>query len=162
MLRVRDLMVLAGVVLLGVFVQVLLVAAEIRETPIKGAEAFAGLYYRLDPAMTGRMCQDLAAQEELVDRLIHDRTQEAQARGVGLNYMKFQLFHVRTSLLSQEADKAQVHLTAERKRAIHPTFAYFAKILNIAGTYPVEATLDLVREEGRWKVCGNPFGMAAQ
>jgi len=106
MLRVRDLMVLAGVVLLGVFVQVLLVAAEIRETPIKGAEAFAGLYYRLDPAMTDRMCQDLAAQEELVDRLIHDRTQEAQARGVGLNYMKFQLFHLRTSLLSQEADKA--------------------------------------------------------
>ena len=44
----------------------------------------------------------------------------------------------------------------ERKRAIHPAFAYFAKILNIAGTYPVEATLDLVREDGRWKVCGNP------
>jgi hypothetical protein len=162
MMRVRDLMVLAGVVLLGVCVQVLMVSAEIRETPLKGAEAFACLYYRLDPAMSGRMCQDLAARDDLVDQLIYRQGQEARARGVGLNYMKFQLFHVETQVLGQEGDSAQVRLTAERKRAIHPVFAYFAKALDIAGTYPVDETFDLVREEGRWKVCGNPFGMAAQ
>jgi hypothetical protein len=162
MMRVRDLMVLTGVVLLGVCVQVLMVSAEIRETPVKGAEAFACLYYRLDPAMTERMCQELAAREDLVDDLIYGQDQEARARGVGLNYMKFQLFHVQASVLSHEGDAAQVRLTAERKRAIHPAFAYFAKALDIAGTYHVDETFDLVREEGRWKVCGNPFGLVAQ
>jgi hypothetical protein len=35
-----------------------------------------------------------------------------------------------------------------------------AKLFFIGESRPVDEVLELVRENGTWKVCGNPFGLA--
>lgn len=149
----RDLSTIALIVLFGVFLQLLFVSAELKETPERAAVSFAKAYYRLDPDMRDRVCQQLLEDGDPVDALIHSAAVEARQRGFSPSYMKSQLFHVRTDVLSQDAETAQVQLLCERKKAIHPAFAYFAKMWHIGETYHEEAVIELVMEDGKWKVC---------
>jgi hypothetical protein len=154
-MKIRDYSTLALVVLLGVFVQVLLVAADCKETPLRAAEEFTRAFFKLDPAMTERMCGDLAADEEAVDTLIFDAAQVARARGFSPGYMRMQLFQVEAAVVAQDEQTAQVHLRSEMRRSIHPAFAAFAKLWNLGQAYHLDETLDLVKEEDQWKVCGH-------
>ncbi len=152
-MKIRDYSLLVVVVLLGVFVQVLLVAADWKETPVRAAEEFTRAFFKLDPAMTERMCADLAADEAAVDTLIHDAAVRARARGFSPGYLRMQLFHVEATVLAQEAQTAQVHLNSEMRRSIHPVFAVFAKMWGLGKAYHLDETLDLVKEGNQWKVC---------
>lgn len=150
----RDLSTIALVLLFAVFLQLILVAAELKETPDRAAVAFAKAYYRLDPDMTDRVCQDVLESGDPVGTLIYDAEIEAQQRGFSPSYMRSQLFNVRTSILEQDEATAKVNLIWERKKSIHPAFAYFAKIWGIGETHHEDKVMDLVLEEGEWKVCG--------
>ncbi len=152
-MNIRDYALLALVVLLGVFVQVLLVAADGKETPGRAAEEFTRAFFKLDPAMTERMCADLAADKQAVDTLIHDTAVRARALGFSPGYMRMQLFHVEASVLAQDEQTAQVHLNSEMRRSIHPVFAAFAKMWNLGQAHQLDETLDLVKEGDQWKVC---------
>ncbi len=152
-MKIRDYALLALVVLLGVFVQVLLVTADSKETPGRAAEEFTRAFFKLDPAMTERMCADLAADAEAVDMLIHDVAQQARARGFSPGYMRMQLFGVQASVVEQDEQTAQVHLNSEMRRSIHPVFAAFAKMWGLGQAYQLDETLDLVKEGDQWKVC---------
>jgi hypothetical protein len=154
-MKIRDYSILALVVLLGVFVQVLLVAASCKETPVRAAEEFTRAFFKLDPVMTERMCGDLAADVEAVDNLIHDAAQRARARGFSPGYMRMQLFQVEATVLAQDEQTARVHLNSEMRRSIHPAFAYFARLWNLGEAYHLDETLDLVKEDDQWKVCGH-------
>ena len=154
-MKIRDYSILALVVLLGIFVQVLLVAASCKETPAGAAEEFTRAYFNLDPAMTERMCADLKADKEAVDSLIHAVHMRAQARGFSSGYMRMHLFQVESSVLAQDEQTAQVHLNSEMRRNIHPTFAIFAKMWGLGESYHLDETLDLVKEGDQWKVCGH-------
>lgn len=150
----RDLSTIALVLLFAVFLQLIFVSAELKETPDRAAVAFAKAYYRLDPDMADRVCREVIENGDPVDTLIYNSATEAKQRGFGPAYMKSQLFKVRTSILEQNEATAQVNLVWERKKAIHPAFAYFAKMWDIGKTYHEEKNIDLVLEEGKWKVCG--------
>ena len=152
-MKTRDYMTLALVVLLGVCVQGILVAADSRETPVRAAEEFTRAFFKLDPAMTERMCADLAADKASVDNLIHDTAIEARNRGFSPGYMRMQLFQIEASVLAQDEQTAQVHLSSEMRRSIHPAFAAFAKMWNLGKTYHLDETMDLVKEGDQWKVC---------
>jgi hypothetical protein len=154
-MKIRDYSILALVVLLGVFVQVLLVAADCKETPVRAAEEFTRAFFKLDPAMAERMCGDLAADEEALDNLIHDAAVQARARGFSPGYMRMQLFQVEAAVLAQDEQTAQVHLRSEMRRSIHPAFAAFAKMWNLGKAHHLDETLDLVKEGDQWKVCGH-------
>ena len=45
------------------------------------------------------------------------------------------------------------------KRAIHPVFAYFLRMWNMGATYHLDEVVDMVKEEGRWKVCGYDYAL---
>ena len=154
-MNIRDYSILALVVLLGVFVQVLLVAADHKETPGRAAEDFTRAFFKLDPAMTERMCADLAADEEAVDTLIHDAAERGRARGFSPGYMRMQLFHVETSVLAQDEQTAKIQLSSEMRRSIHPAFAAFAKMWGLGQAHHLDETLDLVKEGDQWKVCNH-------
>jgi len=57
----------------------------------------------------------------------------------------------------ENADTAVVTLKGERRRTINPVFGLVARWFFMGEVHPVEATLNLVKEGDRWKVCGQPF-----
>ncbi len=154
-MKIRDYMTLALVVLLGVCVQAILVAADSKETPARAAEEFTRAFFKLDPEMTERMCADLAADKASVDNLIHDMAIQARKRGFSPGYMRMQLFQVESSVLAQDEQTAQVHLNSEMRRSIHPVFAAFAKMWGLGEAYHLDETMDLVKEGDQWKVCNH-------
>ena len=68
------------------------------------------------------------------------------------------IYHVKTETLSQDDEAATIRLHGLRRTCIHPVFAYVAKLFRIGQTHAFEETLELTKEDGRWKVCGAPFG----
>ncbi len=157
--RFRNAIPLALVVLLGILVQVVFVAAETKDTPARAAIAFTKAFYKMSPSVTERMCSDLQDAEALVDDIFHAASNRAQARGFGAAYPRMQLFHVHAAVLAEDEASAQVQLTASMKRAIHPAFAFFLKIMNMGETYHLDEMVDLVNEDGKWKVCEFDFAM---
>ena len=154
-MKIRDYSILALVVLLGVFVQVILAAASCKETPARAAETFTRAFFNLDPAMTERMCADLTADKNAVDDLIHETSMLARKRGFSPGYMRMHLFQVESAVVAQDDQTAQVHLKSEMRRNIHPAFAVFAKMWGLGESFPLDETLDLVKEGDAWKVCGH-------
>ena len=152
-MKIRDYSILAVVVLLGIVVQVALVGMDSKETPGRTAQAFARSFFKLDPAMTDYMCADLAADEEAIDNLIHEASVTARARGFSPGFMRMQLFHLQASVLMQDDQNAQVQLSSEMRRSIHPAFAAFAKMWGLGESHHLNETLDLVKEGDQWKVC---------
>lgn len=141
---------LTVVVVLGILVQVLFVFADMQESPGKAAIAFTEAYYGFDKeGLTDRLCegQTVVNDVNVVDQYIHDAARKAEARGYRLGiYVKNSLYHVNTETIEETFDKARVHLTAERKSGLR---TFFSK----EDIHEVDATLDLVREGGKWKVC---------
>ncbi|HDI61046.1 MAG TPA: hypothetical protein ENF48_11965 [Desulfobacteraceae bacterium] len=151
------------VILAGILMQVLLIFADSRPMPHRTAIAFSKAYFQLDPAMGNFLCTDLRGDEEAdpVALLRERRFDEARERGFPSNMIRANLYHVdsRTEL-SEDGDQALVHITALRRTAINPVFAWVARLFSIGESHHLEETLELVKEEGTWKVCGNPFGLA--
>lgn len=154
----RILTLLLVVVLAG-FLQVLLVFADCRSTPSRTAVAFTKAYYRLDPSMGDWLCKELTRDPDssLVAAYLYRTAEEARGMGYDTDALKSTLYHIATETVSRDDASAQVRITAERKRATNPVFAWVAKLFFLGNTYEVDTTLDLVREDGRWKVCGQPF-----
>lgn len=151
------------VILAGIFLQVIFAMADSRSFPHRTALAFSKAYYALDPHMSRYLCEDLKANEDvdLVAEYRNSRFDEARERGLPMNYMKGALYHYETETrLGSDGKSAEVRLTALRRTAINPVFAWVAKLFFIGQNQPVEEVLELVKENGTWKVCGNPFGLA--
>jgi hypothetical protein len=151
------------VILAGILIQVILVFGDSQPLPHRTAIAFSKAYFQLDPHMGKFLCEDLRADEESdpVAALRNQRFDEARDRGLPLKAMKAALYHIESETeVSPDGNQAAVRITAERRMAINPVFAWVAKLFNIGGSQPVKETLELVREGGAWKVCGNPFGLA--
>jgi hypothetical protein len=75
--------------------------------------------------------------------------------------MKNKLYHIETRTLSKSDNEAQIRITGKRKISINPVYVIVAKLFNLSETYEVDATVDVVREDGKWKVCGNLFSLPA-
>ena len=151
-----------SIIILALILQGLLIIAEQRDTPDKAAVEFARAYFGLDPSMADRLCKELGSTEadDGVQGYLQRVNQEARSLGYGFDYMKQELYHVEAHTSFQGADKAQVRLTATRKRVINRVFGVVAEVFALTQAHRVETTIDLVREDGRWKVCGHPFALA--
>ncbi len=151
------------VILAGIFLQVVFALVDSRPMPHRTALAFSKAYFALDPQMEKYLCADLKADEDL-DRVAAYRTRrfdEARDRGLPFSAMRGALYHYDTETrLGPDGSSAAVRITAERRTAINPVFAWVAKLFFIGESRPVDEVLELVRENGTWKVCGNPFGLA--
>jgi hypothetical protein len=149
----------AIVIVIAAFLQVILVFADCRSTASRSAVAFTKAYYQLDPSMTDWLCSEITVEEggAPVADYLYRSAEQAREMGYSPAALKSTLYHVATRILSEDDATARVRVTAERKQASNPVFAWVAKIFFLGNTYEVDKTLDLVRENGRWKVCGAPF-----
>lgn len=151
-----------AVLCLALVVQVVAIFADTRDTPVKAAVGFAKAYFNVDPAMANYLCNEFIEQEDqnLVQDYIDQVADEARQSGFEPNYMRMRLFAVHTEVLSESESEAEVRITATARRNINPVFTIIAKLFYIGESHPVDETLSLIKEEGRWKVCGGAFSLA--
>lgn len=149
--------------LLGMFLQVILAYADTTDTPGKTAVNFSKAYFKLDPAMSKYLCDELTAAEETdaVSRFLNRARAEAGQRGFETRYLQSYLYEITTHTLSESGDRATVRLHCKRRKSIHPVYAIVAKMFHIGNTYTVDEVIHLIRENGKWKVCGEPFALTA-
>ncbi len=147
---------LAVTLVLAVFLQVVFAFADAKDTPQKAAVEFSKAYFMVDPAMSRRVCERLLGSDgvNLVNQIIEQKAREAREMGFSPEFMKCALFNVETEILSRDENNAKVRLTAVRKRNLNPIFTFIGRLFNLGTTYQVDQVLDMVREKGRWKVCG--------
>ena len=73
--------------------------------------------------------------------------------------MKNELYHIETEVLSQTDSDAKVRITGKRRVAINPVYSAVAKAFDIGGIYDVDETIHVIKEDGKWKVCGDLFSL---
>jgi hypothetical protein len=147
------------VLLLALFFQLVFIFADTRDTPGKAAAEFAKMYYQLDAAMSTRLCDELAQDEEnnVVAAYIQNMTKEASERGFDVSYMRNTLYNVQTHTLKKDASSAEIRITGEMKKGINPLFAYVGKLFFLGKTTPLDQTVNVIMEGGKWKVCEGFF-----
>jgi hypothetical protein len=152
---------ITGVVLViffGIILQLLLGMADTRSTPGKTAVEFTKAYFSLDASMSEYLCKELM-EEDVVDKHIKQVAQDAQVLGFKLNYMRSMLYHIETDIISEDESEAKIRITCERKRMINPVFTIIGKLFFIGETYEVDETLNIIKEDGKWKICGRAFSL---
>jgi len=147
------------VVFFGIILQLLLGMADTRSTPGKTAVEFTKAYFSLDASMSEYLCKELM-EEDVVDKHIKQVAQDAQVLGFKLNYMRSMLYHIKIDIISEDESEAKIRITCERKRMINPLFTVIGKLFFIGETYEVDETLNIIKEDGKWKVCDRAFSLS--
>lgn len=149
-------------VVVGLIFQASFLGVESKDSPQKAVVEFAKAYFKLDPSMAERICDEMKTIDDVdvVDQYIYQKTREGQERGLGKNYMKTKLYHIDTHTVSVAADSAQIRLTGKKRKSINPVYAIVAQIFMIGDAHEIEATFNVVKEDGRWKVCANPLNIS--
>ncbi len=153
--------IIISVLCLALVVQLALLYADSKATPAKTAVGFATAYFNLNPSMAGYLCNEFVEQEETnrVQDYINQVADRARQSGFEPNYMRMRLFGVHTEIVSLGETEAEVRITAKARRNINPVFTIIAKLFAIGESHPIDETLKLIKEDGRWKVCGNAFSL---
>lgn len=145
---------IALVILLGIALQVVFVFAEAKESPNKVAVEFAEAYFKFDPAMKHMLCSKLSDSQEkdYVANYIHESSMRAKDLGYNLSYLKTGLKDIKTNTLASDENSATIELKAKSKYALRTFFT--------GDKFEVYHKFDMIKEDGKWKVCGNPFFIA--
>ena len=148
-------------VIIFVVLQLAFLATDCRQTPLKVAEHFTRDYFYLDADMQKYLCQDLAADGEAVDNYLHQKYEEAAQRGLPTRYLRHMFTKLHFKTVHRDDTTVEMHVQGTTRVAINPVFMVIGKFFFIGEDYPVEASLNLVKEESGWRVCGAPFGLAS-
>lgn len=149
------------VICIGIVVQVLLIPLDCINKPYKTAVAFTEAYLKIDPSMANYLCEESKTVDDIdtVAQYVYDMTKQARDRGFDKSYLKSKLYHVMTHTTYLGDSEATVSISAERRTAINPVFALIAKLFHIGETRPFDETIEIVKENGKWKVCGSPLSL---
>jgi hypothetical protein len=134
--------------------QVAFLFADCVDSPNKAVVEFTSAYFKFDKAMSDRMCSEslVVDEDNMVNKYIYNALEKVRARGYRPFYMKDSLYHVATSTLEKKNyESAKIRLTCEVKAPVRHFFT--------GETRHLDEVFDVVYEAGKWKVCGNPFGM---
>lgn len=159
---------IAAVILIliaGSLVQVLFALADCQNTPNRAAAEFSKAYFQLDESMAEKICTERLTSDEdvdLVDKYVYLAAQEAKARGFKTSFMQNKLYDIETETISKTWTSAQIRITGKRRVAINPVYPMVTKLFNLGAIHEVDEVLDLVKEDGKWKVCGNFFTFPIQ
>ena len=149
----------AIVLILAVILQVALIAADHQQTPIRTAKEFTKDYFYLDPDMQDYLCESLAEEGTVVDNYLYAKRQEADQRGLPVTYLQKMFTTLHLTIEEQDEATATVHVSGTTRVAVNPVFMLVGKWFRIGDNYPVNATLELVKEKEGWRVCGAPFDL---
>ncbi len=144
----KNITSLVIVVLIGLLLEVGLIALDHSNTPSDAAVSFAKDYYELSPAMTDWLCDASS-----VDNYIYTSDTNAAERGYSSKCARYALSHIETKTEYLDHSDAVVHLTAHRRLDINPLYVYVAGIFKLGKTYDVDASFQLQYKDGRWRIC---------
>lgn len=149
------------VIIFGIFLQIIFVFGESKDTPNKAAVKFTEAYFKLDKSMSSYLCKNLTSSEEenIIEKFIYRNETEAAERGLTPDFMKSRLFNVETETKSKTDKEVTLKISGERIVAINPVYAVVAKLFHIGKVHRFEDEITMIKEEGRWKVCGKPFSL---
>ena len=152
---------LLAVICLGIVFQLLLIPLDCRNKPYTAAVAFTQAYLKIDPSMADYLCEESLSVDDIdtVAQYIYLMAKQARDRGFDKSYLKAKLYHIKTDTTYLGDTEAVVNLSAERRTAINPVFAWVARLFHIGGTYTFHTSLEVIKEDGRWKVCGAPLSL---
>jgi len=160
MAQMNKIAALILTLIIGISVQAFFVMIDCHTTPNLVAAEFSKAYFQLDRSMAEKICTERLTSSEdvdLVDKYIYLAAQEAKERGFNSNFVQYKFYNITTETLSKSWDNAQVRITGQRRVAINPVYPLVTKLFNLGATHEVDAIIDLVKEDGEWKVCGNFF-----
>jgi hypothetical protein len=159
--RSSKLITFASVVIVALFLQIVLIISDHHESPGKAAVEFSKAYFKLDKAMAERLCSEMTddGESEVVDDYLNRVADEARADGFDVSWMRMSLSHIEIETQMVDDNTAEVQITCNRRRSVNPVYGIVAKIFFLGETYKVAETLTLVKEDERWKVCGQPFAL---
>lgn len=153
----NKILTIVVVIMAAIVLQALFVWADGKDTPHRAAVEFSKAYFKLDNSMVDRLCteqqtvDDVDAVEQYIDHAING----IKARGFAESFAKSKLYAVETHTTYQGDDKAMVSLHGKRRTAVNPVYPIISKLFNLGETHEVEAQFNLVKEDGKWKVCDN-------
>jgi hypothetical protein len=152
---------IAAVIFVAFILQIVLIFADRHESPGKAAVDFSKAYFKLSTDMGEHLCSEITedGESDVVDDYLARVADQARSMGFDVSWMKMALSHIETEIQMMEDNVAEVRISGTRRRAVNPVFALVAKIFSLGETHHVEETLTLVKENNRWKVCGEPFGL---
>ena len=148
---------IALVIVLGFALQGIFAWADSKDTPYRAVVEFSKAYFTLDGSMADRLCeeQQFVDDVDVVEQYIHQAAESVKQRGFGKNFAKSKLSHIETHTEFKGDDQAVVTFEAVRRVAINPVYANVATVFDLNATYPVEAEINVIKENGKWKVCQN-------
>jgi hypothetical protein len=141
-----------------VVLQLVLIAADRRQTPVRTAEEFVRNYFCLDADMQEQLCTQIAGNAGAVEDHLRLKTADVVRRGFKPSYARRVFTKIHLDVLKQDETTAQIHVAGETRTSINRAMMIIGKWFHLGETYPVEMTLDLVKENGRWRVCGDALG----
>ena len=151
---------IVSVVVVGLVLQLFLGLMDSRQTPTKVAVAFTKAYFQLDRSMEDYLCDEFTAEDtDIVGTFINNVGDQARVVGYSLNFMRSRLFSVHTEILSETDSEVEIHISGTRTRNINPIFTVIGAIFRLGETHTFDEALRLVKENGRWKVCGKAFSL---
>ncbi|MGD9137099.1 MAG: hypothetical protein PVH42_10065 [Desulfobacterales bacterium] len=152
---------IAAVILIAFILQIVLILADRHESPGKAAVDFSKAYFKLSTDIREHLCSEITEDEEsdIIDDYLARVADQARSEGFDVSWMRMALSHIETEIQMMEDNVAEVRISGTRRRAVNPVFALVAKIFSLGETHHIEETLTLVKENNRWKVCGEPFGL---
>ena len=154
----------AGIILvliIGLLVQLLFSVADAIDTPNKAVVQFSKAYFNIDKSMAKKICKERLASEDVdvIDQYIYLSAKEAKERGFGINFMRNKLYHIETETLSKKENEAQIRITGKIRVSINPVYPIVANLFNIGATHEVDEIINVIKEDGKWKVCGSLFSL---
>ncbi len=152
------------VLILAVCLQIVFVVADCKESATTTAIEFTNAYFMLDTELNDFVCQDLAGDDEAsaTAAYLQSMSDEAREMGFGTGMVRKKIYHVETETIAQDAETATIHIKGHHRTCIHPVFTWVAKLFRLGRAHEFEETLKLVKEDGKWKVCGAPFGLVSE
>ena len=157
--RGSKFIIFASVVLAAFILQIVLIVSDHHESPGKAAVEFTKAYFKLKRSMNERLCSEITEEGDVVNDYLNRVADEARAEGLDPSWMKMALSHIETETEMLDDNTAEVQITCTRRRSANPLYGIVAKIFFLGETHKVEETLTLVKENDRWKVCGEPFAL---
>jgi hypothetical protein len=152
----NKLAIISVAVLAGICFQFLLIFADNRVTPEKAAVEFSKAYFALDPKMGEWIADERKTVDDvdLLEQHFQNIQAEAIERGCSLNWLKSRLSHVHAYTVNEADDRIQIRITAKRRTAINPVYVIVADLFNIGDVHQVDEVIEVINEEGQWKVTG--------
>lgn len=151
------------VLIVGFIIQLLFSFADLRDTPNKAAVEFSQAYFNLDKSMAKKICKKRLVSDDIdvIDEYLYLKAKEAKDRGFNINFMKNKLYHIETETISRTDTEAQIRVTGKIRISMNPVYPVVAKLFDIGSTHEIDETLSLIKEDGKWKVCGDAFSLPA-